>query len=59
MLWFDTTLADPQITYQIVNIDDEVVRTLKLNKSQLAHKRQAKMIQRTGSFPANSLLLQR
>jgi alkaline phosphatase D len=33
MLWFDTTLTDPQITYQIVNIDDEVIHTLKLNKS--------------------------
>jgi alkaline phosphatase D len=59
MLWFDTTLTDPQITYQIVNIDDEVIYTLKLNKSQLTHKKQAKMIQRTAPLPANNLLLQR
>jgi alkaline phosphatase D len=36
-LLFDTTLADPQVTYRIVTIDDEPVYTLTLSKSQLTH----------------------
>ncbi len=40
-LFFDTTLADPTVTYQIVTIDDKVVYTLSLNKSQLTHARNA------------------
>jgi len=36
-LLFDTTQADPQVTYRIVTIDDEPVYTLTLKKSQLTH----------------------
>jgi len=32
---FDTTLPDPEATYQIVNIDGKVIDTLALKKSQL------------------------
>ena len=35
---FDTTIPDPEITFQIVNIDNEVIYTLSLKKSQLMHK---------------------
>lgn len=38
LLTFDTTAKDPQINYQIVNIDNEVIHELKLKKSQLSHK---------------------
>ena len=37
LLSFDTTLPDPQVTYQIINIDNEVIHTLSLKKSQLSH----------------------
>lgn len=37
LLTFDTTIADPRITYQIVNIDDEIIEELLLRKSQLTH----------------------
>jgi alkaline phosphatase D len=39
LLSFDTTLPDPRITYRIVNIDDEVVYTFSVTKSQLAAAR--------------------
>jgi len=39
LLWFDTTLPDPQVTYQIINLDNEVVHTLELMASQLSHKK--------------------
>lgn len=35
LLSFDTTLADPQVTYQIISIDNEVVHTLTLRRSQM------------------------
>jgi len=35
MLSFDTTLTDPQITYQIINIDNDLIHTLTLKKSRL------------------------
>jgi len=35
LVTFDTTLADPEVTYRIVNLDGEVVGTLSLKKSQL------------------------
>jgi alkaline phosphatase D len=35
LLTFDTTRADPQLTYEIVNIDGEIVGSLTLNKSEL------------------------
>ncbi len=39
LLCFNTTLPDPQVTYQIINIDNEVIHTLSLKKSQLSHKK--------------------
>jgi len=39
LLSFDTTKPDPEVTYQIISIDDEVVYTLSLRKSQLTHKK--------------------
>lgn len=39
LLTFDTTLPDPQITYDIVNIDNDLIHTLTLKKSRLSHKR--------------------
>ena len=38
LLTFDTTLADPTVTYQIVSIDDEVIHTFTVKKSQLTSK---------------------
>jgi len=38
LLTFDTTKADPELTYQIVNIDDEVVYTLSLKRSDLSFR---------------------
>jgi len=40
LLSFDTTLPDPELTYQIVSIDREVVQTLSLKKSQLRFRRE-------------------
>ncbi len=37
-LTFDTTEADPAVTYQIYNIDDELIHTFVVKKSQLMHK---------------------
>jgi len=37
LLTFDTTKEDPAITYQIVNIDDEIVRQISLKRSSLTH----------------------
>jgi len=38
LLSFDTTIRDPQVTFQIINIDNELIETLTLKKSQLTHK---------------------
>ncbi len=38
LLTFDTTKPDPEITYRIINIDDEVVHTFTVRKSQLRFK---------------------
>jgi alkaline phosphatase D len=35
LLAFDTTLPDPEVRYDVVTIDGEVVRSLTLKKSQL------------------------
>ena len=35
LLSFDTTLPDPQVTYRIISIDNEVVHTLTLKRSQI------------------------
>ncbi len=39
LLTFDTTQADPELVYQIVNIDGQVMETLKLRQSQLIYKK--------------------
>jgi alkaline phosphatase D len=36
LLSFDTTRADPQVTYEIVNIDGQSVYSLTLTKSELS-----------------------
>ncbi len=35
LLTFDTTLADPRVTYDVVNIDGETVDSLTIHKSEL------------------------
>jgi len=40
LLSFDTTAPDPQVTYKIVNIDNEVIHTFSLKKSQLTHRKE-------------------
>jgi len=37
LLTFDTTKTDPEVKYQIISIDDELIWELSLKKSQLAH----------------------
>ena len=37
LLDFDTTKPDPTVTYQIVSIDNEVVHSLTLKRSELSH----------------------
>jgi alkaline phosphatase D len=37
-LEFDTTAADPQVTYRIISIDDEVIHTFTVKRSQLTPK---------------------
>jgi len=39
LLTFDTALPEPWITCEMINIDNEVVYTLTLKKSQLTHKK--------------------
>ena len=34
---FDTKKDDPELTFQIINIDDEIIDSLTLKKSQLTH----------------------
>ena len=38
LLTFDTAKADPQVTYRIVSIDNKVIHTFTVKKSQLTHK---------------------
>jgi len=38
LIHFDTTKPDPQLTYSIVNIDNEVIHTLTLNRSELTFR---------------------
>ena len=38
LLSFDTTKADPTVTYQIISIDNETVHSLTLEKSEISHK---------------------
>ncbi len=37
LLTFDTMATDPKLTYQIINIDDELVHTFSVKKSQLTN----------------------
>jgi alkaline phosphatase D len=39
LLTFDTTKSDPEVTYQIISIDDGIIWKLSLEKSQLTHGR--------------------
>jgi len=39
LLTFDTTKPDPQVTFQIINIDNEIIYKLSLKKSQFTHKK--------------------
>jgi len=36
-LTFDTTKADPEVTYRIFNIDDELIHTMTVPKSRISH----------------------
>lgn len=38
LLGFDTTKPDPELTYQIVNIGDELIHTFVVKKSMISHK---------------------
>ena len=37
-LTFDTTRPDPEVTYRIYNIDDELIHTHVVKKSQISHR---------------------
>ncbi len=37
-LTFDTKRADPKVTYQIYSIDDELIHTVSVTRSQIEHK---------------------
>jgi len=39
-LLFDTTLPDPELSYEIFNIDNQLIHKLTLKKSQISHKRE-------------------
>ena len=38
LLTFDTAAADPELTYDVYNIDDEKINTLKVKRSELSFK---------------------
>jgi alkaline phosphatase D len=38
LLTFDTTLPDPTVTYQIYNIDGELINTFELKRSEISHQ---------------------
>ena len=38
LLTFDTTKPDPEVAYQIINIDGELVHTFTAKLSQISHK---------------------
>lgn len=38
LLSFDTIAPDPKVTYRIISIDNEIIHTFSLRKSQLTHK---------------------
>jgi alkaline phosphatase D len=39
LLTFDTTKTDPEVTYQIISIDNELIWEFSLKKSQLTHSK--------------------
>jgi alkaline phosphatase D len=39
LLTFDTTLPDPTVTYQIYSIDDELIYTLEVMRSEISHEK--------------------
>jgi alkaline phosphatase D len=39
LLTFDTSKPDPEVTYEIVSIDDKVIHTMTVKKSQLTHEK--------------------
>ncbi|MBN2592713.1 MAG: alkaline phosphatase D family protein [Sedimentisphaerales bacterium] len=39
LLTFDTTRSDPEVTYQIISIDNELIWEFSLKKSQLTHSK--------------------
>ncbi len=43
LLAFDTSRPDPEVTYKIINIDNEVVHNFKIKKSQLTVKSPAQL----------------
>ena len=38
LLTFDTTTSDPTVTYRIISIDNKLLHTFLVKKSQLTHK---------------------
>ncbi len=38
ILTFDTTRPDPELSYQIYSIDDELIHTFVVKKSEISHK---------------------
>ncbi|MHC4177770.1 MAG: alkaline phosphatase D family protein [Planctomycetota bacterium] len=38
LLTFDTTKPDPELTYQIININDDLIHTFQVKKSTISHK---------------------
>ena len=38
LLTFDTTTSDPTVTYRIISIDNKLLHTFTVKKSQLTHR---------------------
>ena len=39
LLTFDTSVSDPTVTYQIISIDNELIHTLTVKKSEISHEK--------------------
>ena len=39
LLTFDTTLPDPTVTYQIYSIDDDLIYTLAVKRSEISYEK--------------------
>jgi len=39
LLTFNTTQPDPTVTYQIINIDNEIIHSLTIKKSEISHEK--------------------